>query len=95
MNRLSASGPDGFGPAFYQATWQTAKPSVMDFLDAFYCSSTDLTRINTMALTWFCCKKKEKKKERRNSSRCFPTNMPAKLQHKDHGEGADEKVVQQ
>lgn len=29
MNRYSSPGPDGFGPAFYMAAWQTVSPAVM------------------------------------------------------------------
>ncbi|CAD6336936.1 unnamed protein product [Miscanthus lutarioriparius] len=46
MNQASAPGPDGFGPGFYKATWQTIKPDVMQFLSAFHDESVQLQRIN-------------------------------------------------
>jgi len=42
MNSASAPGPDGLGPSFYAATWDTTKRAVMEFLQAFYCGAMDL-----------------------------------------------------
>ena len=36
MNGCSAPGPDGFGPSFYAAAWDTVKGDVMKLLQAFY-----------------------------------------------------------
>ena len=46
MNSLSAPGPDGFGPAFYQVAWPSIKQTVLAFADAFYEGVADLERIN-------------------------------------------------
>jgi hypothetical protein len=46
MNRSSAPGPDGFGPSFYSAAWQTVKEEVIGFLTAFYVDSVQLERVN-------------------------------------------------
>jgi len=46
MNRLSAPGPDGFGPAFFYAAWSSVKDTVLAFADAFYNDTADLDRIN-------------------------------------------------
>lgn len=46
MNANSAPGPDGFGPAFYKAAWQTVKVQLMDFLAAFHHGDAQLERIN-------------------------------------------------
>jgi len=46
MNGGSAPGPDGFGPSFYRAAWNTVKPQVMQFLSAFHRGTTQLERIN-------------------------------------------------
>jgi hypothetical protein len=46
MNSASAPGPDGLGPSFYAATWDTVKGDVMRFLQAFHSGSVDLERIN-------------------------------------------------
>lgn len=46
MNRSSVPGPDGFGPGFYKAAWQTVKPDIMLFLSASMkemCSCRELT----------------------------------------------------
>ncbi|CAN6206900.1 unnamed protein product [Urochloa humidicola] len=34
MNRNSSPGPDGFGPGFYAAAWQTVSPAVMAMVSA-------------------------------------------------------------
>jgi hypothetical protein len=46
MNRCSAPGPDGFGPSFYSAAWQTVREDVLDFLEAFYEDNVQLERVN-------------------------------------------------
>lgn len=46
MNAASAPGPDGLGPSFYAATWDTTKTAVMEFLHAFHSGTLDLERIN-------------------------------------------------
>jgi hypothetical protein len=46
MNRNSALGSDGFGPAFYRAAWATIKVQVMNFMTAFYRGEAQLERIN-------------------------------------------------
>jgi len=46
MNGGSAPGPDGFGPSFYRAAWNTVKPQVMQFLSAFHRGTAQLERIN-------------------------------------------------
>jgi hypothetical protein len=46
MNINSAPGPDGFGPAWYVATWETVRPYVMRLLAAFHSNNVDLGRIN-------------------------------------------------
>jgi len=46
MNRLSAPGPDGFGPTFFYAAWSSVKDTVLAFADAFYNGTADLDRIN-------------------------------------------------
>jgi hypothetical protein len=46
MNRNSAPGPDGFGPAFYVATWATVKNQVIEFMNAFHIDDVQLERIN-------------------------------------------------
>jgi hypothetical protein len=46
MNRHSAPGPDGFGPAFYRAAWTTVKDQIMNFMHAFHAGETQLERIN-------------------------------------------------
>ncbi|PUZ68099.1 hypothetical protein GQ55_3G488300 [Panicum hallii var. hallii] len=35
MNRNSAPGPDGFGPGFYVAAWETVAPKILQFVHAF------------------------------------------------------------
>lgn len=46
MNRNSAPGPDGFGPSFYGAAWNTIKPQVMHFMHSFFSEQVQLDRIN-------------------------------------------------
>ena len=46
MNRNSAPGPDGFGPGFYMAVWDTVVDKVMSFVDAFADRTVDLERVN-------------------------------------------------
>jgi hypothetical protein len=46
MNRCSAPGPDGFGPSFYSATWQTIGADVMDFLQSFQDDNVQLENVN-------------------------------------------------
>lgn len=46
MNRHSAPGPDGFGPGFYAAAWDTVKDKVMNLVQAFATGEVDLDRIN-------------------------------------------------
>lgn len=46
MNRNSALGPDGFGPAFFSAAWPTVRGQIMAFLEAFHRGDADLERIN-------------------------------------------------
>jgi len=46
MNKNSAPGADGFGPAFFSAAWSSVKDSVMNFLDAFHSGNAQLECIN-------------------------------------------------
>jgi hypothetical protein len=46
MNRYSAPGPDGIGPAFYLQAWTEVVADVMKFLKAFWDGTADLDRIN-------------------------------------------------
>jgi hypothetical protein len=46
MNRCSAPGPDGFGPSFYTAAWQTVREAVLSFLTAFHEGNAQLESIN-------------------------------------------------
>lgn len=46
MNRNSAPGPDGFGPAFFLAAWNTVKTQIMAFLHSFHSDDVQLERIN-------------------------------------------------
>lgn len=46
MNRTSLPGPDGFGPAFYTAAWQTVLPAVMQLARAFQSDEAELERLN-------------------------------------------------
>jgi hypothetical protein len=46
MNRNSSPGPDGFGPSFYKASWETVAPTVMRFVHAFYDEIADLECAN-------------------------------------------------
>lgn len=46
MNRNSAPGLDGFGPAFYKVAWATVKVKIMELMAAFHCGGAQLERIN-------------------------------------------------
>ncbi|XP_071678659.1 uncharacterized protein [Lolium perenne] len=46
LDRASAPGPDGFGPAFYRAIWATAHPALLRLFKNFHSCSVDLERIN-------------------------------------------------
>jgi hypothetical protein len=46
LDRASAPGPDGFGPAFYRAIWATAHPALLHLFEKFHSRSVDLERIN-------------------------------------------------
>lgn len=46
MNRNSAPGSDGFGPAFYKAAWTTVRVQIMESMAAFHRVDADLERIN-------------------------------------------------
>ena len=46
MNSNSAPGPDGFGPSFYGAAWDTIKDDVMALLHGFFDGSVQLDRVN-------------------------------------------------
>jgi len=46
MSRNSAPGPDGFGPGFFSAAWDTVSGKVMNFVEAFASGSVDLERVN-------------------------------------------------
>lgn len=48
MNRNSAPGPDGFGPGFYWAAWDTVKGQIMEFMAAFHQQSVQLERLNRL-----------------------------------------------
>ena len=46
LDRSSAPGPDGLGPAFYQAAWETVSVDLLQLFDAFFDGSVDLEPIN-------------------------------------------------
>ncbi|CAN6352985.1 unnamed protein product [Urochloa humidicola] len=46
MNRNSSPGPDGFGPGFYCAAWNTVAPAVMAMAHAFQTGDAELDRLN-------------------------------------------------
>lgn len=46
MRKDCALGPDGFGPAFYQATWSTIGPDIIRLARDFHEGIADLNRIN-------------------------------------------------
>jgi hypothetical protein len=46
MNAASAPGPDGFGPSFYKAAWDTVVSRLQPFLDELHQGRADLERIN-------------------------------------------------
>lgn len=53
MNADSAPGPDGIGPAFYDAAWAMIRPDLMCFLDHLRSGHVDLERINRAHIV--CC----------------------------------------
>jgi hypothetical protein len=46
MNKNSAPGPNGFGPSFYLAAWDTVCPQILQLLAEFYTGNIQLSRIN-------------------------------------------------
>jgi hypothetical protein len=46
MNAASAPGPDGFGPSFYKAAWDTVVSRLQPFLDELHQGGAELERIN-------------------------------------------------
>lgn len=46
MDRNSAPRPDGSGPAFYRAAWQTVKPEIMAFMNSYHNGDVQLERVN-------------------------------------------------
>jgi hypothetical protein len=46
MDRASAPGPDGLGPSFYKAAWDTVAPDLQRLFDAFFSGGADLGSIN-------------------------------------------------
>jgi len=46
MNRNSSPGPDGFGPSFYLAAWDTVAGAVMELAHAFHREEVELERLN-------------------------------------------------
>ena len=46
MNRNNSPGPDGFGPSFYLAAWDTVASSVMELAHAFHWGEAELERLN-------------------------------------------------
>ncbi|CAN6209153.1 unnamed protein product [Urochloa humidicola] len=46
MNRNSSPGPDGFGPSFYVAAWNTVAERVLRFAAAFHSEQAELERLN-------------------------------------------------
>ncbi|WVZ61798.1 hypothetical protein U9M48_011614 [Paspalum notatum var. saurae] len=46
MNKCSAPGPDGFGPSFYQAAWDTIAAVLEHFCLAFQDQTVQLERVN-------------------------------------------------
>ncbi|CAO2178496.1 unnamed protein product [Urochloa humidicola] len=46
MNRNSSPGPDGFGPGFYMAAWDTVSPDILRLTAAFHAGQADLERLN-------------------------------------------------
>jgi hypothetical protein len=46
MDRSSAPGPDGLGPGFYRAAWDTIRPGLERLFEAFASRSADLQRLN-------------------------------------------------
>lgn len=46
LDRTSAPGPDGLGPAYYQAAWTSIAGDVMRLFDGVFSSSVDLACIN-------------------------------------------------
>ncbi|CAO1939972.1 unnamed protein product [Urochloa humidicola] len=46
MNRNSSPGPDGFGPGFYMAAWDTVSSDILRLAAAFHAGQADLERLN-------------------------------------------------
>jgi hypothetical protein len=46
MNAASAPGPDGFGPSFYKAAWDTVVSRLQPFLDELHQGRADLKQVN-------------------------------------------------
>ena len=46
MNANSTPGPDGLGPGFYKAAWQSVCPDVMRFLHGFHAGVAQLDCMN-------------------------------------------------
>jgi hypothetical protein len=82
MNRNSAPGPDGFGPAFFRAAWTTVRVQIMHFMEAFHRGDAQLERINRSHMVLI------PKKAGCSGCGCFQTNMPAKLHTQDPNQGA-------
>jgi hypothetical protein len=46
MHSTASPGPDGFGPLFYKANWNTVSSDLFNFFDSFHSHSTDIERLN-------------------------------------------------
>jgi hypothetical protein len=46
MDRLSAPGPNGLGPSFYHAAWDTVAPDLFNLFVGFHAKQVDLSGIN-------------------------------------------------
>jgi hypothetical protein len=46
MDRNSAPSPDGLGPSFYRAAWETVAPDLLALFNAFHAGDADLGSIN-------------------------------------------------
>jgi hypothetical protein len=42
MDRTSAPGPDGLGPSFYKAAWDSVQPQLLRMFECFFSRSVDL-----------------------------------------------------
>jgi len=73
MNRNSAPGPDGFGPGFYAAAWDTVAPKVMNFVHAFAEGRVDLDRVNR---AYICAAAQE---TRSCDARGLQADLPCKI----------------